>query len=182
VPDTSPTPGPSPERRPGDPSGVLVRRAIVADRDAVWPLVLQLPRHDPERTAFDRSFGPLLAALDTYFAVAELPDHGVVGYLLANRHLTFASNGVVCRVEEVAVEPSHRRRGIGRVLLESAEDWAVEVGARRVGLATGLSKDFYVAGGYVETAGFFTKPLAARDEDEPVVDVWTGPAVGDVTA
>ncbi|MFB7889554.1 GNAT family N-acetyltransferase [Cellulosimicrobium cellulans] len=147
--------------RPSVPSGVLVRRAVVADRDDVWPLVLELPRHDPEREAFERSFGPLLAALDTYFAVAELPDRGVVGYLLANRHLTFASSGVVCRVEEVAVLPSHRRQGIGRLLLESAEEWAAEVGARRVGLASGLSKEFYVSGGYAETAGFFTKRVEA---------------------
>ncbi|MFB8227168.1 GNAT family N-acetyltransferase [Cellulosimicrobium sp. NPDC055967] len=147
--------------RSASPSGVLVRRAVVADRDAVWPLVLELPRHDPEREAFERSFGPLLAALDTYFAVAELPDHGVVGYLLANRHLTFASSGVVCRVEEVAVLGPHRRQGIGRHLLESAEEWAAEVGARRVGLATGLSKEFYVSGGYAETAGFFTKRVEA---------------------
>lgn len=148
--------------RPSVPSGLLVRRAVVADRDDVWPLVLELPRHDPEREAFDRSFGPLLAALDTYFAVAELPDHGIVGYLLANRHLTFASNGVVCRVEEVAVLPAHRRRGVGHLLLESAEGWAAEVGARRVGLATGLSKEFYVSGGYAETAGFFTKRVEAQ--------------------
>jgi GNAT superfamily N-acetyltransferase len=148
---------------------VLVRRAIVADRDAVWPLVLELPRHDPEREAYERSFGPLLAALDTYFAVAELPDDGVVGYLLANRHLTFASSGVVCRVEEVAVLPSHRRQGIGRLLLESAEEWAAEVGARRVGLATGLSKEFYVSGGYAETAGFFTKRVEASSAPDVAV-------------
>ncbi len=168
---------PQPAPRPADPSGVLVRRATVADRDQVWPLVLELPHHDPERTPFERSFGPLLAALDTYFVVAELPDRGVVGYLLANRHLTFASRGTVCRVEEVAVAPAHRRQGVGRVLLRSAEEWATEVGACRVGLATGLSKEFYVAGGYVETAGFFTKPLEARTEEGPVDDVdgWAGP-------
>jgi len=172
----------SPAARPSAPSGVLVRRATVADRDDVWPLVRELPRHDPEREAFERSFGPLLAALDTYFAVAELPDDGVVGYLLANRHLTFASNGVVCRVEEVAVRPSHRRQGIGRVLLEAAEAWAAKVGARRVGLATGLSKEFYVSGGYVETAGFFTKhvdaPAAAADEEPGATWEPTRPAAG----
>ncbi|QJW37653.1 GNAT family N-acetyltransferase [Cellulosimicrobium protaetiae] len=162
---------PAPRPAAASPSGVLVRRAIVADRDDVWPLVLELPRHDPEREAFERSFGPLLAALDTYFAVAELPDHGVVGYLLANRHLTFGSNGVVCRVEEVAVLPTHRRQGIGRALLESAEGWAAEVGARRVGLATGLSKDFYVSGGYAETASFFTKHVeVTADEDAAPAD------------
>jgi GNAT superfamily N-acetyltransferase len=175
--DSTPQPAP----RPADPSGVLVRRATVADRDQVRPLVLELPRHDPEREPFDRSFGSLLAALDTYFAVAEVPGAGVVGYVLANRHLSFVAGGTVCRVEEVAVAPGHRRRGVGGALLQGAEDWAVEVGARRVGLASGLSEAFYVAGGYEQTAGFFTKSveLAVRapstTESQEFVPVWAPP-------
>lgn len=153
-----------------------MRRATVADRDQVWPLVLELPHHDPEREPFDRSFGSLLAALDTYFAVAEVPDTGVVGYLLANRHLSFGSSGTVCRVEEVAVAPGHRRQGVGRALLQGAEDWAVEVGARRVGLASGLSDGFYVAGGYEQTAGFFTKSELAATTPPVAEDHAPAPA------
>ena len=150
------------------PSGVLVRRATVADRDAVWPLVPEMRLHQPERTAFDRSFGPLLAALDTFFAVAELPDDGVVGYVLANRHLSFAANGAVCRVEELVVSPGHRRLGLGRALLAAAEGWAEEAGALRAAIATGVCQEFSVAGGYTETAGFFTKPLDPREAPAPV--------------
>jgi GNAT superfamily N-acetyltransferase len=169
-------------------AGVLVRRATVTDRDAVWPLVAELRPDAPERRAFDRSFGPLLGALDTWFAVAELPGEGVVGYVLANRHLSFAADGDVCRVEEVAVASAHRRRGVGRALLSSAEDWAVEAGAARAAIATAVCEEFSTAHGYTRTAGFFTKPLPSRG---PATDTatlggsssddagWDGP---DVTA
>ncbi|WP_435738697.1 GNAT family N-acetyltransferase [Cellulosimicrobium sp. PMB13] len=167
------------------PTGVLVRRATVTDRDAVWPLVPEL-RSAPDRRAFDRSYGPLLGALDTWFAVAELPDEGVVGYVLANRYLSFAANGDVCRVEEVAVAPAHRRRGVGRALLASAEDWAIEAGAHQAAIATAVCQEFSTARGYTQTAGFFTKPLtprgsapdAATPDGEPSDEAgWAGPDV-----
>ena len=159
-----PSPSAPPSEPPAaDPTGVLVRRATVADRDDVWPLVAEMGPHEPERSAFDRSFGPLLAALDTFFAVAELPEHGVVGYVLANRHLGLAANGAVCRVEELAVAPDHRRHGLGRALLAAAEDWARDAGARRAGIATGVCPEFSLAAGYEQTAEFFTKPLGPDD-------------------
>ncbi len=144
----------------------MVRRARVADREAVWPLVLQIPRRSPERTAFDRSFGPLLGALDTFFAVAETPDE-IVGYVLANRHLTFASNGPVTWVEEIVVTSDARRRGIGGQLLRAVEAWSGEHGAGRVTLATGLSKDFYRTNDYVEAAGYFAKDVAVVTGADP---------------
>ncbi|WP_454041356.1 N-acetyltransferase family protein [Cellulosimicrobium sp. Marseille-Q8652] len=184
--ESSPAPDLSDRGGGQDPTGVLVRRATVADRDAVRPLVPELRRDAPDATAFERSFGPLLAALDTWFAVAELPGAGVVAYVLANRHLSLAGSGVVCRVEELVVAPAHRRRGVGRALLAATEEWAVDAGARQAAIATEVCQEFSTAGGYSRTAGYFTKPLAPRSvaaeataPDGTAADDagWAGPAV-----
>ncbi|MCB7138176.1 GNAT family N-acetyltransferase [Cellulosimicrobium marinum] len=167
---------------PRDATGVLVRRATVADRDAVRALVPALGREEPEPRAFDASFGPLLAALDTYLAVAELPHAGVVGYVLANRHLSLAENGAVCRVEEVAVDPAHRRGGLGRALLDAAETWAAEAGARRVGIVAGRCRELALATGHERTAEYFSRTLTPHQDGGgagPDAAAWDGPVLPD---
>ncbi|BDZ41286.1 hypothetical protein GCM10025865_05850 [Paraoerskovia sediminicola] len=150
----------------GDPpeppqlDGLVLRRATSGDREAVWPLVRQIPGDQPDRGSFDRSFGPLVSLLDTYLVVAESPDEGLVGYLLANFHRTLAAGGSVVWVSEVAVLPSARRQGLGRELVRAAERWARSVDAVSVSLATPGAGDFYRALGYVEDATYFSRSLA----------------------
>ncbi|GII98791.1 ribosomal protein S18 acetylase RimI-like enzyme [Sediminihabitans luteus] len=154
MPDLSTDPAPA-----ASLDDLLVRRATIGDRDAVWPLVQEIPGDEPDRAAYDRSFGPLVSALDTYLVVAEDPTEGLVGYLLANYHRTMAAGGTVVWVEEVAVLPDVRGRGVGRALVAAAETWSRSVGAVRMSLATPLSGDFYRALGYREDATYFTTDL-----------------------
>lgn len=114
----------------------------------------------PERAAFDATWEQLVAAPDTLLLVAEAGVHGVVGYLLANSHSTFLANGPVAWVEEVMVEQGVRRSGVGRRLMEHAEQWARSIGAAYLALASRRAGPFYLALDYEDSAVFYKKTLS----------------------
>lgn len=83
-----------------------------------------------------------------------------MGYLLGHSHLTFLANGPVAWVEEVMVDQGSRRSGIGRRLMEHAEDWARAIGAAYLALASRRAGPFYTALDYEDSAVFFKKTLS----------------------
>ncbi|ROS76704.1 ribosomal protein S18 acetylase RimI-like enzyme [Cellulomonas sp. PhB143] len=137
----------------------MVRRATTGDREAVWPLVRHVPGGAPPREAYDRAFGTLTNLLDTCLVVAETPDDGLAGYLLADHRHTLATGGPVVWVSEVAVLPAVRGRGLGRALVHAAEEWGRTGGAARVCLATSGATGFYRALGYTEDTTHFGRAL-----------------------
>ena len=108
--------------------------------------------------AFSRIFSELLASPQAHLAVAEA-DRQVVGYVLGFAHETFFANGCVAWVEEIMVSERFRRQGIGLLLMQGFETWAVERGSKLVALATRRAAPFYQALGYEESARYFRKLL-----------------------
>jgi len=138
-----------------------VRPARPEDGDRVWLLARDFATSFvPERAAFDATWEQLVAAPDTLLLVAEAGVHGVVGYLLANSHSTFLANGPVAWVEEVMVEQGVRRSGVGRRLMEHAEQWARSIGAAYLALASRRAGPFYLALDYEDSAVFYKKTLS----------------------
>lgn len=141
------------------PESLIVRPAVPADAEQVWPLARDFATSfSPRREAFEETWRRLLATPDALLAVAE-DDERVVGYLLAHCHLTFLANGPVGWVEEVAVAEERRRSGTGRALMQFAEDWARERGAAYLALASRRAGAFYAALGYEDSAVFFKRSL-----------------------
>ena len=99
----------------------------------------------------------LIHAPDTLVLVAERAGGEIVGYLLASTHVTFLANGPVGWVEELMVDQEARGSGVGRALMESAEQWAQDAGAAYLSLATRRAPAFYAALDYDESAVFFKK-------------------------
>lgn len=142
-----------------DPS-VVIRPARLEDGEHVWPLAKAFATSfTPERSAFDATWKQLVDVPDTLLLVAETADAGIVGYLLANSHLTFLANGPVAWVEEVMVDETLRHSGIGRLLMEHAEQWAKSKDAAYLALASRRAGPFYLALDYEDSATFYKKPL-----------------------
>jgi GNAT superfamily N-acetyltransferase len=62
-------------------------------------------------------------------------------------------------VEEIMVEESCRRQGVGEMLMREFEAWARARECRLVSLATRRASAFYAAIGYEESAVYFRKLL-----------------------
>lgn len=140
--------------------GILVRPADVRDADALWPLVRDFATSfAPERGAFEATLPTLRERDDTLLVVAE-SDGAILGYLLASVHATFLANGPVAWVEEVMVDGTRRREGIGGMLMAAAEAWARERGAAYVSLASRRAEAFYLALGYDDSATYFKRSLS----------------------
>ena len=139
---------------------IVIRPARLEDGEQVWPLAQAFATSfTPERTAFDATWKQLVDVPGTLLLVAETADDEIVGYLLGNSHLTFLANGPVAWVEELMVAESQRQSGIGRLLMEHAEQWAASTGAAYLALASRRAGPFYLALGYEDSAVFFKKTL-----------------------
>ncbi|OWZ04098.1 N-acetyltransferase-like protein [Phytophthora megakarya] len=64
-------------------------------------------------------------------------------------------------LRRMSVKNSHRRYGVGRLLLSALEQWAMKQQFRKIWLTTGSvmqkARDFYVSVGYVETDAYLIR-------------------------
>ncbi len=144
---------------------MLVRRATIEDAEAVTALHGFLHRmhtevHPDIFTIFDPEltrprFERMLAADDALSWVAEI-DGEAVGYASANLVHREASDEVreerALHVHELAVAPQARGTGVGRALMQAAEDYARSLRLASVSLQTWVfntgAHDFYERLGY----------------------------------
>ena len=96
------------------------------------------PPWDPKRAAV-----ALREAIDSHDAAVLVAEDGrgeLVGICTAYRDLHSVRFGYRAWVEDLAVHPEHRSRGIGSRLLAAARDWAHERGATHLELASALTR------------------------------------------
>jgi GNAT superfamily N-acetyltransferase len=140
---------------------IQIRPARLDDGDRVWPLAHAFATSfTPERAAFDSTWRQLFDVPGTLLLVAESGAGEIVGYLLGSSHLTFLANGRVAWVEELMVDERLRSCGIGRLLMEHAEQWARTQDAAYLALASRRAGAFYEALEYEDSAVFYKKTLA----------------------
>ncbi len=108
--------------------------------------------------AFRRTYSHHIDSKHSILLVAE-QNAIIVGYLLAFRHETFFANGTVVWIEEIMVDTTVRRQGIGRLLMTHLEQQAQNSGYRLIALSTRRAADFYLALGYEASAQYFHKRL-----------------------
>ncbi|MGC5224440.1 GNAT family N-acetyltransferase [Micromonospora sp. DT81.3] len=136
-----------------------IRPAVSNDCESIWPLARGFATTFRLREdAFAASFEANIHHDEALLIVAERDD-GIVGYLLAHCHPTFLANGPVGWVEEVMVDESWRRKGVGEALMAAAETWSAAKGAAYIALASRRALSFYEAIGYEDSATFFRKSL-----------------------
>ncbi len=97
------------------------------------------------------------------FLVAEIAS-AVIGFAAMNTALSPGPPAKTGIISGVAIAPQYQRQGVGRRLVESAEDWFRSQGASYVRVTTsshraGTAHRFYRALGYRQTGVRFNKDL-----------------------
>jgi GNAT superfamily N-acetyltransferase len=118
-----------------------IREARPGEEAAVAPLYEWLfappgaavPGWDPQRAVI-----AIRDAIDSEEAVVLVAEEGdrLVGLCTAYLELNSVRFGQRCWVEDLAVDPERRSRGIGGRLLDEAADWAARRGATHLELDT----------------------------------------------
>jgi ribosomal protein S18 acetylase RimI-like enzyme len=126
--------------RPATPADEPVLRALDLDN---WT-TLSSPAPMPPRQR-ERQFeidGVLVAEVEA----------GIAGYVKLGPVLPLEASRHVLEIKGLAVDPAHRRRGVGRALMHAAIHAAREAGARRLTLRVlghnTAARDLYAACGF----------------------------------
>jgi GNAT superfamily N-acetyltransferase len=118
---------------------VVVRAAEPSDVEAIVPMYEWLfapPGSRPRRWDPQRATAALRRAVSSESAVVLVATSGgrFVGLCTAYDDIESVRFGRRVWVEDLAVDPEHRSRGIGKQLLDEAKRWARERGASRLQL------------------------------------------------
>jgi GNAT superfamily N-acetyltransferase len=96
------------------------------------------PGWDPDRAR--EAIADAIADPSSVVLVAEHRSE-LLGLCTAYLDLNSVRYGARCWVEDLAVSPEHRSRGVGGELLDAAAAWARERGATHLELDTGLARE-----------------------------------------
>lgn len=125
---------------------MLVKRAAVADLDAVAPLFDAYRQFYGQRSdlAAARVFlDERLRRDESVIFLAIAGDDGSEALGFTQLYPSFSSVSVrrLWILNDLFVRPDIRRGGVGRRLLERAREWAIETDAKGLTLATAVSND-----------------------------------------
>jgi GNAT superfamily N-acetyltransferase len=140
---------------------IVVRAADPGDSAVLAELLGHLgypadPRELPDRLA-------RMAEAGDAAAFVAIMDGLVVGLATVHGRIVLHSASPVVQLTALVVPPEMRGRGIGRVLVAEAENWAARFGARRLVVTTALHRAeapvFYERLGFEHTGRRYVKAL-----------------------
>ncbi len=148
-------------RSPSSDLGTSVREALAADAPRITALAGQLG-YDVPLAHVERQ---LLRMNDERgIFVAVVPRAGVVGWIGVALSETIIDSGRA-DIQGLVVEDEYRGNGIGRLLVQAAQEWAQRRGCTSMRLASNVAREraheFYIELGYhvLKTQHAFKKSL-----------------------
>lgn len=133
-----------------DTGALTIRPAVLADARQLAPLAGQLGHASTPEQVVER-LGDILQDRDHLILVAERQGWGIAGYVEIFALRTIGSNPRI-EIGSLIVDESCRSKGVGRLLMDGAEDWARSHGYQEAGLRSNVIRDrahrFYENLGY----------------------------------
>jgi ribosomal protein S18 acetylase RimI-like enzyme len=129
-----------------DVFSLLIREAGLHDEAALLRMMRHLAEHEPGAIQFDEA-----SARAAFHQFLSLPAFGrfwvlcvdgkLVGYIILTVGFSFEYHGHDAFIDELYVEPAHRRRGYGRQAVEFLEKKAAEMGVNAIHLEVDEGND-----------------------------------------
>lgn len=144
-------------------AGMVIRQAAITDAEPIASLVTDLGYPASATQMYQRLQG-ILDDEDYHTLVACIGGQ-VVGFVGARLGVRYEDDGRYGQIMALAVVPSQRRRGVGRILMRAAEAIIGEHGARVLIVTSGNQRSdahaFYEKCGYGFTGRRYKKSFAA---------------------
>lgn len=130
---------------------ITIRQATISDAIAIQILNRDEMNYDCSIELTTEKLNKLLNSQSDKIFVAVW-DNNVVGYIHANNYeLIFAPQWK--NIMSIAVSSQHKRKGIGKALMNAVEQWAKDEGASALHLVSGETRlgahEFYKKCGFV---------------------------------
>jgi len=142
---------------------ITVRIARIEDAQAIAELAAELGYPATPAVMLAR-LQKILGRDDQLAVVAEESDGKLCGWLQAHAHDVIVS-GFRAQLSGLVVAGNHRRKGVGRLLVNRAEQWATQIGAGAILVQSNVQRTeshaFYPALGYklAKTQAVYRKSL-----------------------
>jgi GNAT superfamily N-acetyltransferase len=142
-----------------------IERATLRDIPQLVELLEQLfsieKDFQPDRERQTRGLALLIEQPDRgVIQIARGKEGKAIGMVSAQLVISTAQGAPSAWVEDMVIDPEHRGAGIGKVLLQSALDWARQKGATRAQLLVDMANEPAI--GYYRHLGWETTQLQAR--------------------
>jgi GNAT superfamily N-acetyltransferase len=116
-----------------------VREAVPGEVERVlgmYEWLFALPGSVPPRWDPERARAAIADAISDQEAAVLVVEHrgDLLGLCTAYLDMNSVRFGPRCWVEDLAVSPAHRSKGVGKALLDAAKDWARQRGATHLEL------------------------------------------------
>jgi N-acetylglutamate synthase-like GNAT family acetyltransferase len=139
---------------------IRIRAATEADLPTLIELVRQFPTPTPSSASeLADIVVRKLHDPSAYIFVAE-DESGLIGYVSGCRRTALYAGGDTAWIDEILVDPRHRGRSIGGMLMEQFEQSATADDCKLVALATAGAGPFYSKRGYQTKASYYKKYLS----------------------
>jgi ribosomal protein S18 acetylase RimI-like enzyme len=146
--------------------GIGIRNATIADSEGIAQLVTDLGY----RTSPGQMCKRLEAILhdEDYNTLVAWEDERIVGFIGTRLGPLYESDDRYGQIMALAVATDHRRRGVGRTLMQTAESILAQRGARVLVVTSGNHRAdahaFYEIHGYTWSGRRYKKPLVSSAE------------------
>ena len=142
---------------------MVIRNAMEEDYESVFHLLVQLfPGLSLVREEQRYAFQNTLNAANEYGLCAVNGDE-IVGYCVYTTMNSYLYCGFVFYITVLVVDKKYRRQGIGRALIESVKQIAVEKGIKAIELDSGFHRTeahlFYENLGFEKECYFFSRGI-----------------------
>jgi GNAT superfamily N-acetyltransferase len=138
------------------------RNANTADAEALARLCSQLG-YPTDASTMPARLARLAADDNARAFVAEV-DGCVAGLLTIHLRYTMNHEAPIAQITLLVVDEASRGHGVGRLLVERAEQWAMNRGSHRINVTTHLARSgahaFYERMGYTHTGRRYGKDFA----------------------
>lgn len=146
-------------------TSILIEDAISADIPALTDLLAELfsieKDFQPDTAKQVRGLQLVISnPQQAVIKVAKNPAGALIGMVSAQLVFSTAQGAPSAWVEDMVISPQYRGNGVGKMLLQSALDWAREKGATRAQLLVDMENEAAI--GYYRHLGWETTQLQAR--------------------